>query len=713
MLGVNRGFKPVGPSVPLARASFPTANRARVHPKAKRPLNRKFQTSMTLTSQYFNRFIGSGKGIVTSPTKQLPRQHRWFRPFHPHSQQMRNWGIVSIVSIVFTAIVTPFETAFMTTSLDSWLFYVNRCVDLCFFADAVLQFFLMYYDDANSIWVADPRKIARKYLLGWFGLDMLSILPFDVVGLALANTTVKQLRFTRVLRLLRLMKIIKVLRRATSIRLWESKMVVNYATVSLVKFCLIVLMTSHWMACIFRMVVDIEDYIDSHGVKMNWMTEHNMGGAPIAVSGMGIQYMSALYWSSMTLTTIGYGDLVPTTPGERALAIMCMLIGGGTYAYVVGSVCQILNSMDASTTEFHQTIDTLNEYCRHNKLPAELSSRLREYFHSSRTLLRERQHHNLLLTMSPGLRGEVALYNNQWIANIDFFNCSSAFERSQFITAVALLLRHECFPPNEYVIREGEYNTKMYLIQRGIATKGKVMYSGGSFFGEDIILTLRQRRAAVRAFSYLHVQVLSKFELEELIYSGLYPEIQRNIRRQVLKAAFKNNFVKLSQDTIRRRSTESPDALKQSLMVNLLSIEPVYDNLRRQNNDRRLSNGPQSPQSHPKYPLHRAGSKTEPTMTDDDTVDTIIDSVSTLMDANIAHHDKHLISKLDEILARITRLEKYVTPNVIYPNSAPAHQVHERSDSAVLLQAVQELERGETRSLVKTASFKRRTSCGT
>ncbi|CAK4998484.1 unnamed protein product [Aphanomyces euteiches] len=465
-------------------------------------------------------------------------------------------------------------------------------------------------------------------------------------------------------------------------------MVVNYATVSLVKFCLIVLMTSHWMACIFRMVVDIEDYFDSHGVKMNWMTEHNMGGAPIAASGMGIQYMSALYWSSMTLTTIGYGDLVPTTPGERALAIMCMLIGGGTYAYVVGSVCQILNSMDASTTEFHQTIDTLNEYCRHNKLPAELSSRI------------------FSLVKNAPERTPASQPPPDHVAG-------SAFERSQFITAVALLLRHECFPPNEYVIREGEYNTKMYLVQRGIATKGKVMYSGGSFFGEDIILTLRQRRAAVRAFSYLHVQVLSKFELEELIYSGLYPEIQRNIRRQVLKAAFKNNFVKLSQDTIRRRSTQSPDALKQSLMVKFLSMEPLDDTLHRQNNDRRLSNGPQSPQSHPKYPLYRAASKTEPTKTEDDTVDTIIDSVSTLMDANIAHHDKHLISKLDEILARITRLEKYVTPNVIYPTSAPAHQAHERSDSAVLLQAVQELERGEARSLAKTASFKRRTSCGT
>ncbi|RHY19498.1 hypothetical protein DYB32_010220, partial [Aphanomyces invadans] len=470
------------------------------------------------------------------------------------------------------------------------------------------------------------------------------MLPFDLVGIAIDNNTVKQLRFTRVLRLLRLMKILKVLRGASNFRVWESKMSINYATIALAKFCVLVFMTSHWMACIFRMVVDIEEFVDPLGFKFNWMTEHNMGGVSIAKSSLAIQYMSALYWSVMTLTTIGYGDLVPTTPGERSLAIMCMLIGGGTYAYVVGSVCQILNSMDASTTEFHQTIDTLNEYCHHNQLPGELSARLREYFHSSRTLLRERQHHNLLLTMSPGLRGEVALYNNQWIAKIDFFNCSNEFERNQFITAVALLLRRECFPPNEFVIREGEFNTKMYLVQRGLATKGKVMYSGGTFFGEDIILTLRQRKIAVRAFSYLHVQALSKFELEELIYSGLYPEIQRSIRRQVLKTAFKNNFVKFSQDTLRRRSSSYRARSSISSASNPHMMSPMLRSTLGLNVPLGLYQDLMPKPTPPAKPVH-----------DEDTVDNIVEGVSNVIDANFVKYDQGLNKKIDQVLAQLER----------------------------------------------------------
>jgi len=72
------------------------------------------------------------------------------------------------------------------------------------------------------------------------------------------------------------------------------------------------------------------------------------------------QYIAALYWSVMTITTIGYGDLVrvawcwtcavgsypsrlvlfqiPQSHGERILATMCMLLGASIYAYVFGTV---------------------------------------------------------------------------------------------------------------------------------------------------------------------------------------------------------------------------------------------------------------------------------------------------------------------------------------------------------------------------------------
>ncbi|OQR95095.1 voltage-gated ion channel superfamily [Achlya hypogyna] len=574
------------------------------------------------------------------------------QPIHPHHPFMKKWDMLSVVLLIYTAIVTPYETAFPDASLSDYMFAINRAVDMCFLFDMVMRFFLMYRDEWSNVWIAQPALIVRHYLKGWFVVDLVSVVPFDLINFFVGSATVQKLRLMRVLRLLRLMKIIRVIQGTDMFTRWEAKMSMNYATLALAKFGFIVLMISHWIACIFRFVVDIENSVDETGAAYNWLTTHRMGDVPLAQMPASIQYLAALYWSVMTLTTIGYGDVVPSTLPERALSIACMLLGAGTYAYVVGGVCQILNSMDASTTEFHQTLDTLNEYATQNQLPADLTARLREYFHSSRSLLRDKQNLDLLLTMSPGLRGEVSVFNNQWIASISFFRCDNPLERAQFITALALVLRPECFPPNEYVVREGELNTKMYLVQRGLATKSKVVYAGGTYFGEDIILNLRQRKVAVRAFSYLHVQVLSKYDLEDIMATGLYPTVYRSIRRQVLKTAFRNHFVSTATriHRIRRsvRRLKRPNGADGGQVIEL----PTGVDLR----------------GTPRISVFQRDAS-------DDAVEQIVEGVSSSVQNTTGFKDdelaERLTQRLEEVVLRLARLEKYLLPNVTFDPPGP------------------------------------------
>lgn len=49
-------------------------------------------------------------------------------------------------------------------------------------------------------------------------------------------------------------------------------------------------------------------------------------------------YTYSIYWSIVTLTTVGYGDLHTVNPGEKAFNMIYMLFNIGLTAYVIGNM---------------------------------------------------------------------------------------------------------------------------------------------------------------------------------------------------------------------------------------------------------------------------------------------------------------------------------------------------------------------------------------
>jgi voltage-gated potassium channel len=46
----------------------------------------------------------------------------------------------------------------------------------------------------------------------------------------------------------------------------------------------------------------------------------------------------ALWWAGATVTTVGFGDAFPTTPGGRAVGIILMVVGISLFGFVAGSL---------------------------------------------------------------------------------------------------------------------------------------------------------------------------------------------------------------------------------------------------------------------------------------------------------------------------------------------------------------------------------------
>lgn len=470
---------------------------------------------------------------------------------NPNGQFARYWDLYMVVLLLFTAAVTPFEVAFLTSAWDA-LFVINRLVDFGFLLDMGVNFFLGYYDENEATMIWDHKRIINKYLKGWFIIDLVSILPFDTVALALDSPELSNLKILRVIRLLRLIKLARIFKSSKVLKRIQSNSGLSFSTWALISFAMIVLVCLHWTACVWGMVPEMDED------ENNW---YILGG--LQNSGVGEKYLASVEFALMAMV-MGYGDYSPASTSERVVAVILMIMAGSVYAYVIGAICAVVSERDPATSEYQANVDLLNDYMEEIKLPKKQRSKLREYFTHCKQIFRMKYFHEVLENMSPTLQGEVARHSHgSWLYEIKFFNAGKEDERDRFLVQVALALEPSAFAPNEMVYREGDLAECMYIVQKGLASNlGKVISSGG-YFGEDMIAGSEEspsrRTSDVRSLTFLDVYEFSREHLYEILENGDFDETEKMIRRQVISIALKRKFMEiLSLVTITRGLKKRP-----------------------------------------------------------------------------------------------------------------------------------------------------------
>ena len=134
--------------------------------------------------------------------------------FYPEDEFVDSWNTFITIILIFTSLSAPVKVAFITEETVSWII-VNFVVDFSFFIDIIITFNSAVI---NAEIIDDRKIISCLYLSGWFWIDLLSIIPFDIIAHQANNNMNNMVKIIRISRMYKLVKLTRLLKMAKIIK---------------------------------------------------------------------------------------------------------------------------------------------------------------------------------------------------------------------------------------------------------------------------------------------------------------------------------------------------------------------------------------------------------------------------------------------------------------------------------------------------------------
>ncbi|XP_061609146.1 potassium voltage-gated channel subfamily H member 5-like [Phyllopteryx taeniolatus] len=480
------------------------------------------------------------------------------------------WDWIILILTFYTAIMVPYNVSFRTRQNNlAWL-VLDSIVDIIFLVDIVLNFHTTFVGPAGEV-ISDARLIRMNYVKTWFVIDLLSCLPYDIINgfehfeedFVTPSSPASHLRdssnFHRngtrtedsvlpgLSSLFSSLKVIRLLRLGRVARKLDHYL--EYGAAVLVLLVCVFGLVAHWLACIWYSIGDHE-VIDetTNTIKTDsWLYQLALSiGTPYRYNASGTGrweggpdkdtlYISSLYFTMTSLTTIGFGNIAPTTDGEKIFSVAMMMVGSLLYATIFGNVTTIFQQMYTNTNRYHEMLNNVRDFLKLYQVPKGLSERVMDFIVSTWAMSKGIDTDKVLSICPKDMRADICVHLNRQV-----FNDHPAFRLASdgCLRSLAVEFQTTHCAPGDLIFHVGESVDTLCFVISGsleviqddevIAILGKGDVFGDVFWKES---TMARSCANVRALTYCDLHVIRRDALMRVLdfYTAFAHSFSRNL----------------------------------------------------------------------------------------------------------------------------------------------------------------------------------------
>ncbi|KAL4466103.1 hypothetical protein ABPG74_004340 [Tetrahymena malaccensis] len=440
------------------------------------------------------------------------------------------WDIFVLLVTIFNIFTSPLRHSF--EAYQNSLLTTNF-ISIIFAIDILLQFRTSYFE--NGLIISKKSMIVMNYLKGKFIYDFLGLIIF------IFSYTFEDLLFMSYLMIYRFISVRKTFSdMENKFQLREKGLA--YST--FIQLLLSILLVSHYSASIFHYLAQVQY---KNGVQQTWLILQTAYDSPWLE-----RYIISLYWSVITIITIGYGDITPRTIVERTYVILFAFVGCGLFAYSINVIGEQVREIGREKSIFKRKSAKLNKFMHMRALNKDLQQKVRKYYEYlfQAQMNEEEEGSNVFSNLTSLLKKQVwidvygKLLQQNKIFSTNFSN--------EFINMLSLKVKEKKFGPEEYIFVNGDSANYIFIIISGEVdqylqreTTGDQYeslptlhfinsFKKGEMFGQLEFFSQTKRKSTLKtkcvtSVAYLNysdfIETLDKFQLDREVYFQIKDQI--------------------------------------------------------------------------------------------------------------------------------------------------------------------------------------------